>query len=269
MLSNDIEAPLADIRYLVRSEHRVRMLAALSERPQSRDDLRSLTGASRSTVGRTLSEFEARRWIRRAGHEFRATPLGGYVAAGVEELLERFETEWALRDVWRWLPPEASGFTVEMATSSVVTRAGAEDPYAPVNRFGDLLAAADRFRFVGFDVALLEPWKDRLADRILDGMDAEIVDPPSVARYVLSTHREHCSRPLESGNLAVRLHDDLPAYGIGLFDERIAVSGSSPDSGAVKVLLDTDAPDAREWADATYESYRREARPLEPDRIAQ
>lgn len=93
-------------------------------------------------------------------------------------------------------------------------------------------------------------------------MHTEIIDPPSVARYILSTHPEHCSEPLESGNLTVRLHDDLPPYGVCLFDDRIGISSYSPDSGTVRALIDTDALEAREWAESTYKSYQREARPL-------
>jgi len=65
MISRGENSPLDDIEFLARSDHRVTALDALATRPQSRTDLRELTGVSRSTVGRTLREFEARRWIRR------------------------------------------------------------------------------------------------------------------------------------------------------------------------------------------------------------
>ena len=262
MLSRTTGTPLDEVEFLVRSEHRVAALGALAKGPQSRDDLRALTDASTSTIGRTLREFEERQWIRRNGHQFEATQLGAFVAAGIRELIERIEAEQKLRAVWQWLPSEASGFTIEMATDAVVTDAAADSPYGPVNRFVSLLRETDRFRFVGYDVALLEPCKDELSKRILGGMRTQIIDPPSVAAYILSTYREHCSEPLESGNLTVRLHDDLPPYGISLFDDRVGVSGYNPDNGTVQVLVDTDAPEAREWAESTYESYRREARPL-------
>ncbi|MFC7156531.1 helix-turn-helix transcriptional regulator [Halomarina halobia] len=250
-----------DVGYLARSEHRVPTLVALTERPRSRSELWEMTGVSSSTIRRTLREFEERRWIRRGGYRYESTQLGAYVASAMAELIERVETERQLRDVWQWLPDEESGFTIEMCTNAVVTVAAADDPYRPVNRFVSLLRETDRFRFVGFSIALLEPCKDEFRQRIVDGMDAEIVDPPDVARSILSTYPEHCSEPLESGNLTVRLHDDLPPYGVSLFDHRIGISGYT-DSGTVRVLIDTDAPAAREWAEATYGSYRREARPL-------
>ncbi|WP_222919846.1 MarR family transcriptional regulator [Natrinema sp. SYSU A 869] len=269
MISSVTNSPLDDIEFLARSEHRVTALDALVRRPQSRDDLREMTGVSKSTIRRTLREFEARHWISRNGHRYEATQLGTFVASGMRELISRFETEQKLRDVWQWLPNEASGFSIEMGTDAVVTVARSDDPYRPVNRFASLLRETDRFRFVGFDLALLEPCKDELARRISNGMDTEIIDPPSVAKHILSTYPEHCSGPRESGHLTVRLHDDLPPYGVAILDHRIGISGHSPESGTVRVLIDTDTPEAREWAESMYESFRRESRPLTPELIVE
>lgn len=250
--------PLDDIEYLARSEHRVTALTALARRPQSRADLLTMTGVSQSTIGRTLRAFEERRWIRRDGRHYEATQLGAFVAAGIEELIERLEAEQKLRDIWHWLPTETSGITVEMCSDAVITTAESDDPYRPVNRFLSLLRETDRFRFVGFDLALLEPCMEELCQRIIDGMEAEIIDPPNVVEYVRSTHPERSIEALESGNLTLRVHDDLPPYGIGIFDDRVAISGYDPDSGTVRVVIDTDTSEAREWAESTYRSYRRE-----------
>ncbi|WP_224336326.1 helix-turn-helix transcriptional regulator [Haloprofundus halobius] len=256
------EGALDDVEFLARSEHRVAALDAISEGPMSRADIKSATEASSSTVGRALRAFEERNWIRRNGDLYEATQLGEYVAAAMGDLLERFETERKLRGAWQWLPDEASGFTLDMVAAATVTVADADAPYRPVNRFVSLLRETDRFRFAGYDVALLEPCKDELRRRIVDEMRTEIIDPPTVAAYIFSTYRDHCSVSLDSGNLSVRLHDDLPPYGVSLFDDRIAISCCDEDCGIVRVLLDTDAPEARQWAEATFESYRREARPL-------
>ncbi|WP_129114756.1 helix-turn-helix transcriptional regulator [Halegenticoccus tardaugens] len=257
------DSPIDDVGYIARSEHRALALVALSVRPRSRSELWELTGVSSSTIRRTLREFETRNWIRRNGYRYETTQLGAFVTDAMEGLIERIETERELRDVWDWFPSEESGFTVEMCSDAVVTVAKPDDPYRPVNRFTSLLGRTNEFRFVGFDVALLEPCKDVLRQRIVDGMETEIVDPPSGAKYILSTYPDHCAEPLESGNLSVLSHDELPPYGIGFFDDRIAVSCNDQDSGTVRALIDTDAPSAREWAESTYERYRSEARPLE------
>lgn len=258
MRSRAQNSPLEDIEFLARSDHRVTALDALARRPQSRADLLSITGVSQSTIGRMLRAFEDRNWITRNGRHYETTQLGAFVATGVRDLLDRLETEQTLRDVWEWLPDEETGFTIAMCSDVVVTEADSTNPYRPVNRFMSLLRETDRFRFAGFDVALLEPCKDELCRRIIDGMHTEIIDPPSVVNYIRTTYPEDFAEALASGNLTVRVHDDLPSYGLGIFDDRIAISGYDPDSGTVRVVVDTETAAAREWAESIYRSYRRE-----------
>jgi predicted transcriptional regulator len=256
MESRDKGSPIDDIGYLARSEHRAPTLVALTVRPRSRSELWEMAGVSSSTIRRTLSEFEDRNWIRRDGYQYEATPLGAYIASAMAELIERVEIERTVRDVWQWLPDEESGFTIEMCADAVVTLAEADNPYAPANRFLTLIRETDQFRFVGTDIAIFEPNRDELCQRVIDGMQTEIIHPPSVATYYRSTYPELLSETLASGNLTMWLHDDLPAYGIGIFDDRIAICGHDADSVTVRVLLDTDSEDAREWAEAKYDFYR-------------
>jgi len=258
MRARTSDPPIADIAYLARSEHRVPTLVALSARPRSRSELWEMAGVSSSTIRRTLTEFEDREWIQREGYRYEATPLGSFVASAMVDAVERVETEQQLRDVWEWLPGEDSGFTVEMCADAVVTVADADDPYRPVNRFVSLIDETDRFRFAGFDVAILEPCKDELCDRIVGGMDAELINPPRVAEYVRANCPELFSEALESGDLTMQLHDELPPYGVSLLDDRVAICGYDPDGVTVRVLIDTDATDALEWAESFYDSYRRQ-----------
>ena len=248
---------LDDLAYLARAEHRAPSLVALTARPRSRSELWEMAGVSASTIRRTLREFEDRGWIRRNDYRYEATQLGAFVATAVADLLERLETERQLREVWEWLPGQDSGFSIEMCVDSEVSVATADDPYRPVNRFTSLFRDADEFRFVGIDVALLEPCKDELCGHIIDGLQAEFINRPGVVTYIRSTNPEQFSDALESGNLSVQLHDDLPAYGVGLFPDRVAVAGYDPDSVTVRVLVDTAEPAAREWAESVYERYRR------------
>lgn len=256
-----------DIAYLARSEHRVPTLVALTDRSRSRAELCELFGVSSSTIRRTIGEFEDRNWIRKERYQYVTTELGEAIASGMEDLIGQLETERKLRDVWHWLPGQVIEFAIENGSETTVTVAEYDAPYRPVNRFRSLLLETTRFQFLGIDVALLEPCREEFRRRVLDGMQTEIVNPPSVAEYVISTYPELCFDILESGSMTALLHDDVPTYGISLFDQRIGVNGYDPDSGAVKVFLDTDIPEAREWAESIYAEYRAEARPLEAEQI--
>ncbi|MFW5918302.1 MAG: helix-turn-helix transcriptional regulator [Haloferacaceae archaeon] len=258
MSTNTTDPPIDDIAYLARSEHRVPTLVALTARPRSRSELWEMAGVSSSTIRRTLSEFESRSWVRKQGYKYEATQLGAFVASAMVELIEQVETEQKLRHVWQWLPGETSGFSIEMCSDAIVTVADADDPYRPVNRFEALLRETEQFRTVGINVALFEQCKDELCQQVRHGTNAEIINLPRVVKYIRSTCSELFSETLESGDLTVRLHDGLPPYGVSLFDDRVAVSGYDPDSVTVRVLVDTDDADAREWAESVYDTFRRE-----------
>lgn len=85
---------MADISFLTRSEHRVVSLVAMAVRPRSRSELGEMTGASSSTIRRTLRQFEDRHWIARDGYQYETTELGAFIAATMSDLLDRFETKF-------------------------------------------------------------------------------------------------------------------------------------------------------------------------------
>lgn len=132
-------SPIDDTAYLARSEYRAPTLVALAVRPRSRFKLWEMAGVSESAIRRTLREYEDRGWVQRTGYQYETTELGGFIAASVADLIERFETEQRLRAVWDCLPGEEHSFSFDMITDATVTVADAGDPYRPVNRFTQLL----------------------------------------------------------------------------------------------------------------------------------
>ena len=264
---HDRGTPIDDIAYLARSEHRGPTLIALTVRPRSRSELWEMTGVSESTIRRTLSEFEDRDWVNRDGYQYEATELGAFVASAMADLIDRVETERKLRDVWRLLPDKESGFAIDMCVDATITVADPEDPSGPISRFCSLIEETGRLRFTGLDVAMLDSCKNELCEQIVDGMETELVNPPRVAKYIRSNCPNLFSEALESGNLEFRLHDGLPSYGVSILNDRIAIIGYDHEGVAVRVLIDTDDAEAREWAESTFTAHRRKTPilPLEKD----
>lgn len=147
-----MDGPTADIEFLARSGHRPRVLAALAERRRDRHDLRDLTGASSPTMGRILGDFEERNWVRRDGSTYELTPLGEFVARKFAALREAMETERTLGDVWRWLPREIHGFSVDLFADAVVSYPGTGYPSEPVARASRLIEETGRMRGFGTTV---------------------------------------------------------------------------------------------------------------------
>ena len=259
------DSAIDDIAYLTRSEHRLPTLVALADRPRSRPELCELTEMSSATIGRTLDEFKTRRWVQKAGHNLQATFLGERIASWTEELLRRVETEHKLRDIYHQLPREVIEFALEMRSTVTVNEADA--PYRALNRYRSLLHESTQYRFVGFDAGLYEACKDEFQQRILNGLEAELIDSPSVARYMCTTYPERCAELLEHENMTAYVQEDVPPYGVCLFDSRIAICVYHSDSAGVMAVIDTDAPEARSWAESVYASYKADARLVEPQSI--
>lgn len=259
-----MESTLDDIKFLVDSSNRVDALIALREAACDRDELQATTGASAPTVGRILGDFEERGWVNRDGHEYELTKPGVFVAERFSTFIDQMNTERRLRDVWQWLPSEVNGFTLEMISEANITVGQPGNPYGPANHCASLYRETDRLR--GFDAALTAPHHFKeLYDQIVDGMDTEIIFPPAVSETIASTYPQEAGEVLESETFTLWLHDDLPLYRVLIYDDRVGIGGYDSDSGVLQVYVDTDTPEAREWAESTFDSYRQEARRLTPD----
>lgn len=254
-----MHAALEVVAYLSRSEHRVAALEALAERPLERAELRAETGASDSTVGRIISDFEDRGWVVREGHHYALTAPGAYVSEHVTSLLEHLATERQLREVWRWLPGELDGFELDLLADATVTVAEPGDPYAPVERCTSLATGSERVR--GVDAALTAPQHvDEFYGHVVDGLAAEIVVPPAAAARIAQARPDRTAAAYERGELEVWLHDDLPPARLAVFDDHVGIGGYDPQSGLMQVYVDTNAPGAREWAESTIDRFFRAAR---------
>ena len=263
------DSPIGDVAYLSRSKHRIPALIALSERARSRSELCEEIGVSSSTIRRTLNEFEDRLWIRKDGYQYVATRLGEAIATEMDDLLDWFETERKLRDVWHWLPDEISEFPIETWSELTITVADPDVPYRPVKRFESLLKETTTLRFLHPAVALMDPCFDVLCQQVDNGADVTLIDRPNCHTYFLSTYPKRSSELLQQDNFTVLEHDELPPHGTGLLNDRVVISCYEQDSGTVQAVIDTDVRVIHKWAQSVYEGYRSGARPIESQQIAE
>ncbi len=261
----DVDSSVAEIEFLARSPHRVGVLDALADGPRDRRELRTLTGASPPTMSRVLADFEERRWLARDGSTYELTALGEFVADRFASLREAMATERRLRDVWKWLPREMEGFSVDLFADAVVTTPGPGYPSRPVERIAGLLGDADSMR--GFGATMVKSANLEAACRsVLDGLDLEFVYEPAVLEAVVSWNPDRVAEAMACENCAAFVHDSLPdgdRCGVDVYDDRVAICCHDGATGALQAVVDTDAEAAVAWAESVYERVRREARPLE------
>ena len=256
-----MDAPLDEIEFLARSDHRVAVLDTLAEDSRTRDALREATGASSPTVGRILGDFEDRRWITRTGHTYELTSLGTFVTERFVDLREAMRTERALRGVVPWLPSEMEGFTVDLFAGATVSYPGPGYPYQPVERVTQLIEGTDSMR--GFGTTVVKSSNLEAACRAIhDGMEFEFIYSPGVLEAIVAWNPTKIADAAACENCTTLLHDSLPDSdwcGLGIYDERVGICCHDDETGVLKAVVDTDSPAAFEWAESVYERYRAEA----------
>ncbi|MFP8957993.1 helix-turn-helix transcriptional regulator [Natrialbaceae archaeon A-CW3] len=260
-----MDSPIEEIEFIASSIHRVGVLHALAEGDCDRADLQSETGAHASTIGRILGDFEERRWIERSGPTYELTPLGEFVAERFVELRDAMETEGKLRDVWQWLPREMDGFSVDLFADAVVAYPGTGYPYEPQERVIQLVEESDTLRGLGATIFKAVA-NEAFCRAALDGMDVEYVYEPAVLAATADWNPELFGKAAARDNCTVLVHDELPdrtRCGIDIFDDHVCICCHDTETRALRAWIDTDAPEAREWALSIFERYFEEARPVD------
>ncbi|MFB6165351.1 MAG: helix-turn-helix transcriptional regulator [Haloarculaceae archaeon] len=235
-------------------------LGALGDGSLERGELEARLGISRATSHRHTRWLRDRGLVQRIDGEFHVTPVGRAVATSISEFEAEVETAFLLAPVVDAL--DAIGLTPPLGAFADATVTHPDgNPYGPMARYASLVRETGALR--GFDTWTIAPtYMDEIQARILDGMQTELIDPIPMVEDLMENYPERCVQVCVSGNLVLRLHDELP-FGLAIFDDRVGVAVDDPDTGTLTGFVDTDSPAVRDWAKAVYEHYRAESVLLE------
>ncbi|EMA44791.1 helix-turn-helix transcriptional regulator [Halococcus saccharolyticus] len=267
MTALDNIAALDDIAFLARSASRVRVLETLIEGPHDRAELQAATGIPRATVGRIVTEFEARGWVVHDGHHYRTSPLGGFLVAEFRALVEGVGTMQKLRGVIEWLPTDEFDFSLDRFADADITLPKPSDTIAPVERAAELVAAGEDVSILAFGSApqVVEAgWRTTVNGVqsfevvfAAETLDAVMTDP-DVGTWL----RELAA--CERGSV-YRYEGTVP-YNLAVIDDT-ANFALINDQGAPSALIETADPTIRSWVVSTLDNYRREAEALDADAL--
>lgn len=257
-----MESALEEIEFLALSSNRVEVLRLLAEERRTRNELASETGASQATLGRILSDFEERCWIRHEGNEYVATATGRLIAEGFTDLLEIIETEQELRGIVRYLPTHAMDFDLRHLADATITVPSQTRPNAPVQRILDLLRDAEEVR--AFSHAFNEQSLSVVEDQVTSGeqsfrgvfsqnaIDA-LADDPGLRRRLESL--------LDAESAEIRVREEGIPLAVTVADDVVHML-LRDENGVLQASVDTDVKAVRSWAQDTFDHYWRTAEPL-------
>lgn len=253
-----------DIAFLAGSEPRVAVLSALfHEGKLEKDELVERVDAARVTVNRNLDRLSDRGLVTSSGRVWRLTPLGAFLAEDFLTAVETAGTAEGLAPVLSRLPPAAFDLDPRALSGARVTASTAAHPYAPVERHGETVMAADRARLL---LPAVSPrLMDESSEQLQNGtLEMELVVSASVAATFRSKLADRLIELRSTGNFEVYETDETVPFYLGLVDGGVQI-GVSDDDGIPRAIAESDADRVRSWGESTYESYRTAAEPWDPN----
>lgn len=255
-----------EAEFLVRSENRVRVLQRLVTGPADRATLQEAADTSRVTLGRILSDFEDRNWVRRHSSEYRITTLGETVCEGLGVFLDSVAATQRLRDVIEYLPVEELDVPLRHLHDATVIRPTESLPSNHVHSLFRIANDAEEIRGL-WSVVDMELFRLN-RDWAVDG-DASVEFV--FGHDILETYRSefpgrYLAELTRSPDGAVYEHDEASPGTVLLIDDIVLLLliGENGYEGAIESA----DPTIRAWAADLIERYRDRSTEVDPASFA-
>ena len=250
-----------DLDVLIDLIRRSPLLEELRGNEYDRRELQDRLAISRATSHRHTKLLDELGAIEKVNGQFRLTESGVLLADASERFKRDARTALQLAPVLEAVRDAPVPIDNEAFADAIVTGAEHGDPHTPLVRFLALVRQTGTLYALDLDV--IGPVRlDEIKERIVDGMETELIGLPEVARDVIENYPENCIEACASGNLTVKLVDELP-FALTIFDDRVGLGVTEPGTRILRVFVDTDAPAVREWAWNVFEAYDSEAIEME------
>lgn len=237
------------------------VLVVLREGPTDRRGVEDRLGISKSASNRNLRSLEERGMVHRTDGEYALTDFGRAIADAVASFEFEVETTVRLEPIFGSVSDVDPPCPLDALDDATVTSATEGDPFGPLARFVDLVRETDTLSMMD-SYAIAPTYIDEIYGRVLDGMETRVIERPEVAADVMEHYPRKCVRLCASEYLTMGLDEDLP-FGLAILDDRIGIGVRDPETGRPRAFVDTDSPEAREWARAVFEARWADAAPLE------
>jgi len=258
-----MQSSLRRIEFLSSSANRVEILRALQASPHDARDLVAGTDASRSTVGRVLSEFENRGWVERCDDGYQTTRLGALVVQEFEPLLETMDRVGVLEEAVQWLPTDEMSLDLYELGDGDLIAPTENNLSAHVEHGLDVVREGERLLAVGN--AMIPMYMKVIRDRTVDGgMTTAQVYGRDVIEMIFD--HDHMAGQIEEimreGDPVYR-YPGTVSYNVLVVDDTVLFF-LCDETDLPTALLETDNEEVLTWAESAFESYRSEAELLEP-----
>lgn len=245
-----------ELAFLARSECRMAILETLADEARDLRDLSDELDVPRTTLSDNLLRLEEKRWIERADGVYRITMLGRSVRRIADSCLRSMQAARELSPFLETVSDVPDVIDVECLHGSTVVRADFPEPYAPVEQLLDAVDGASTLR--GLTPVALPSFGEFFREQVLtEGLEVDLV----IDEQLLGVIPEAVITQMRPGSAAGRVRfgvygGDIP-FGLLLLDDRLVLASTNED-GLIEAAVLNDSPDAYEWGESVYGSYRSE-----------
>jgi predicted transcriptional regulator len=251
----------SDRELLLEVVKRAPMLVALREEALSPRELQERLDVSKSTAHRNATSLTDRGLLRKSDGEHTLTEFGQEVADVVSTFEADMATTVRLAPMLDAVSDTDSPCPIDAFADATVTSTDHGDPFGPLARFVSLVSETDSFRMADSH-AIAPAYIDEIQGRVLDGLEAKVIERPEVAEDIMENYPRRCVRLCGSEHFTLKLLDDLP-FGLVILDHRVGVGVRDSRTGTPRAFVDTDSDQARDWAETVFDSYWNEATRLD------
>ena len=238
------------------------VLEALATAPRHRRELQAELGLSKTTCHRIVRTFDDEGLLRRTDEGYELTPFGRAVAEQVDRFDSTVRTAFELRPLLAAFESADVTFDVDLFADATVTKPEPGDPYPFVDRSMELFRNSETIRVIDRTQFIPPLYVEKALENAIEtGMRGEFVVPKSIALEDM-TELADLQRRVAEGEATGKwfVYEDAP-FGMALYDDRVDLRAYDPETETPALLVDTDDPDALEWAEDVYERYREKAEP--------
>lgn len=241
------------VAFLTRSPNRLAILRSLRRGSKDLRDLGDDLDAPRTTLTDNLSALAERGWVERIDGEYRVTALGSCVEDVLRDCRHSMRTAADLAPFLEYVPAGGLDVDVGRLHDSEVVTARFPRPYAPLNRFVEVVGDAGRLLAAG---PLVTPVFDAVHEGVVErGLDAELF----VTRDRYDTLRAEFGSRVEdglaTGRLRFGIREATRGYGTALVDDALVLGGLDED-GLIRAIVETDSPTAVDWGESVFREHR-------------
>lgn len=237
---------------------RMDVVERVRDRPMEKPALVEALDASRSTVDRAVRDLETHGLIAYTDDGYTTSTLGELVAAKFFDLARTVDVGTRLEPFLEWVAADEFDLDLRHLADADLYVPEPNDPYAMVNRHVGVLERTNRHRLVLPLIGL--HGMEAIHEAVLAGeVESEAVVTPGVAE-TLESNPEYAQLYEELSGVdgfEVYVTDREIPYFVGILDGTVQIGVD--DDGEPRALVETEAPEAREWAEGFFTEYKRDS----------